>query len=130
MTDNYGFNPGTSASARSKNPSGILHIPYVYAATGEPTVVGFENGIYSTSSAGYLPNMTTHWQNGATHALMTVDIGGGNIRFREDNVSPTSSIGLLIQAGFASEFIKLQNVKVIANTATTTINITYRKYDQ
>lgn len=128
MPDNYGFSPGSGATARSKNPSGSLHLPYVYVATGEHTVVGFESA--GITSAQLLPNMSVHSAGGATHALVAVDTGGGNIRFREDGTNPTASVGMLVQAGFAVEFMKLTNIKIISTSATTSINISYRRYDQ
>lgn len=39
--------------------------------------------------------------SGATRALMTVDGGGGDIRYWEDGTSPSTSAGLLIPAGGA-----------------------------
>lgn len=120
----YGFTPGTGATARSRNPSGTLHIPMVEVDTAIPTVLsGFQNISVTTAQALTVPS-------GATHALMTVDTGSGNIRFREDGTNPTTSIGLLVQAGAAVELTNLSNIRIISTSATTVVNVSYRRYDQ
>lgn len=123
MADNYGFTPGTGASARSRNPSGTLHIPMVDVETAVPTVLaGFQNISVTTAQSLTVPT-------GATHALVTVDTGGGNLRFREDATSPTTSVGLLVQAGSAAEWTNLANIRIISTSGSTVINVSYRKYD-
>lgn len=123
MADNYGFTPGTGASARSRNPSGTLHIPMVDVETAVPTVLsGFQTISVTTAQALTVPT-------GATHALMTVDTGSGNIRFREDGTNPTTSAGLLVQAGAAVEWTNLANIRIISTSGTTVVNVSYRKYD-
>jgi hypothetical protein len=66
--------------------------------------------------------------SGATHALMTVDTGGGNIRFWEDGSSPSATAGLLVEAGNAVEFTNLANLKMRATTGTVAVKVSYRKY--
>lgn len=66
--------------------------------------------------------------SGATHGLMTVDEGGGDIRYWEDGTNPTTSQGLLVPAGQAAELTNLANVKLISTSGTAVVNISYRKY--
>lgn len=120
----YGFTPGSGATARARNPSGTLYIPMVEVDTAIPTVLsGFQNISVTTAQALTVPS-------GASHALLTVDTGGGNIRFREDGTNPTASIGLLVQAGAAVELTNLANVRIVSTTGTTVVNVSYRRYDQ
>jgi hypothetical protein len=119
---NYGFTPGVGGTARSRTVGGV-EIPMVEVDTAIPTVLGgFQNLSVTTAVALTVPS-------GATHALMTVDTGSGNIRFREDGTNPTASVGLLVQAGNAVELTNLANVRIISTTGTTVVNISYRKYD-
>lgn len=99
-------------------------MPITEALTSIPTVVSFVNQAVTTAAA------LTSIGSGATHALVTVDTGGGDLRFREDGNNPTTSTGLLVVAGSAVEFTNLSNIRVIATTGTVNINISYRRYDQ
>jgi hypothetical protein len=122
VPDNYGYTPGTGGTARSRKV-GSIDIPMVEVDTAIPTVLsGFQNIGVTTAQALTVPT-------GATHALLTVDTGGGNIRFREDGTNPTTSIGLLVQAGAAVELTNLANIRIVSTTGTTTVNVSYRKYD-
>ena len=97
-------------------------IPANMVITMIPTIVS-GNLTYSvtTSSPITVPS-------GATHALLTVDIGGGDIRYWEDGSTPTTSAGLLVPAGGAAELTNLSNVRLISTAGTTAVNISFRKY--
>ena len=86
-------------------------IPANMVITMIPTIVS-GNLTYSvtTSSPITVPS-------GATHALLTVDIGGGDIRYWEDGSTPTTSAGLLVPAGGAAELTNLSNVRLISTPA-------------
>lgn len=125
MAENYGFTPGSGASARSKNPSGTLHVPVVYVATTPPTIVtGNQSISVTTGSSLTVPS-------GATHALMTVDPDAGGIRYWEDTNTPSSgAVGLYVSAGGAAELTNLAGVRLRATTGTVLVNVSYRRYDQ
>lgn len=128
MADNYAFAEGAAKYARAKKVGSFngkdLVISYVGALTAPPTVAGFENlSVSSTAKLLTVPD-------GATHALVTVEKGGGDIRFREDGEDPTASVGLLVQAGAAVEFTNLEDIRLIATAGTVKVNISYRRYDK
>jgi hypothetical protein len=81
-----------------------------------------------TISVGTGADSTLTVPGGATHALLTVDTGGGNIRYWEDGSSPSTTAGLLVTAGGAAELTNLANVKMRATTGTVAVNVSYRKY--
>ena len=62
-------------------------------ATMQPVILSGNQ----TLSVATGSNTTLTVPSGATHALMTVDTGGGDIRYWEDGSSPSSSAGLLVQ---------------------------------
>lgn len=66
---------------------------------------------------------------GATHALVSID--GAAVRMRDDNVDPTTSVGLYAPDGSVLEFClaDLTDVAFIAVTGTANINVSYYKYD-
>jgi len=127
VADNFTFTPGTGGSSRSKNPSGTLHIPYLYAATGEPTFISGASGIQTINVATGADSTLTV-PSGATHALITVDTGSGNIRYWPNGQSPSSTVGLLVQAGGAVEVTSLANVKMRSTAGTTVVNVAYYHY--
>jgi hypothetical protein len=43
-------------------------------------------------------------------------------------LSPSTTAGLLVEAGKAVEFTNLANVKMRATTGTVAVNVSYRKY--
>lgn len=118
---------GRTVRARDIGPSGEKLLQYLGAVTAIPTVVGFANAAISTAVA--MPQLGTQGVN-ATHALLTVDAGGGDIRFREDSTNPTAAVGLLVTAGSAVELTNLSAVRLVATTGSVNVNITYRRYDQ
>lgn len=126
MADNYAFTPGAGASARSKNPTGTLHIPVVYVSTTPATIVTGNQ----TISVGTAADSSLTVPAGATHALITVDAGGGDLRYWEDGSSPSTTQGLLVQAGGAAELTNLSLVRMRATTGTAAVNVSYRRYDQ
>jgi hypothetical protein len=125
MTDNFQVTPGTGITLRTKDLSG-KHLQVLFAASMIPTVVAGNQ----TLSVGTGSDTTLTVPSGATHALITVDSGGGNIRFWEDGTSPSTTNGLLISAGSAAELTNLSNIKMRATTGTVAVNISYRRYDQ
>ena len=84
-------------------------------------LTGNQSAAITTASGLTVPS-------GATHALMTVDTGGGDIRYWEDGSTPTTASGLLVPAGGAAELTNLANVKVVSTSGTAPINVSYRKY--
>jgi hypothetical protein len=81
-----------------------------------------------TISVGTGSDSTLAPTGGATHGLMTVDPGGGGIRYWEDGASPSSTVGLYVAPGGAAELTNLANVRMRSTTGTVAVNISYRKY--
>lgn len=121
---NYAFTEGGDQTARSIEPSANVHIPVIYVATTPPTILtGNQSLTVSTGSSLTVPT-------NATHALMTVDTGAGDIRYWEDGTTPASgAVGLLIPAGGAAELTNLANIRLRASTGSVLVNISYRRYD-
>ena len=103
MADYY----STGETFRAPDPAWKM-IPANMVITMIPTMLS-GNLTYSVTTA--LPITVP---GGATHALLTVDIGGGDIRYWEDGSTPTTSAGLLVPAGGAAELTNLSNVKFIS----------------
>jgi hypothetical protein len=64
----------------------------------------------------------------ATHALISVDTGAGNIRWKNDGGTATASSGHLLQAGDAMEADNLSAMSLCATTGTVVLQISYHKY--
>jgi hypothetical protein len=124
MADNLGVSPGSGASLRTKELAAGVHAQVVALLTMIPTILTGNQTLSVATGADTTLTVPT----GATHALMTVDTGGGDIRYWEDGSSPSASAGLLVPAGGAAELTNLGNVKLRATTGTVAINVSYRKY--
>lgn len=124
MTDNLGVTPGTGATMRTKELSAGIHAQVVGVLTMIPTIVsGNETLTIGTSS-----DTTMSVPAGATHALATIDTGGGDMRYWEDGSSPSATAGLLVPAGGAAELTNLASVKMRGSAAGVKVNVSYRKY--
>jgi hypothetical protein len=77
--------------------------------------------ITTTASALTVPS-------GATHALISVDTGGNNIRWKNDGGSATTASGHLLQAGDAMEIDNLSAVSLASTSSTVVIQVSYHKY--
>lgn len=121
---------GSTVSHVAESLPGGRHL-IQHVATALRTVLGY--GFAAVTTVVGLPNIPT----GATHAFITVETGGGDLRWRSDGTSPAATpstnanAGLLIPAGTAAEIAlaDLTQVKVIATTGTTTIVVEYAKLD-
>jgi hypothetical protein len=101
-----------------------VKLPTVFVSTMLPTVLTGNQTISVATGS----DSTLTVPSGATHALLTVDTGGGNIRYWEDGSSPSTTAGLLVPAGAAAELTNLGDVKMRATTGTVAVNVSYRKY--
>jgi hypothetical protein len=133
VADDYTFKDatGVTRTARADEFGNGQLLPSVGAITAVPDILGY--GYASVTTAVALPNITS----GATHALMTVSSGGGDIRYRQDATSPAATpttnanAGLLVQAGGAVVFAgNLSDVRIISSTGTTVVTVEYVRYDQ
>lgn len=110
-------------------PGGTHLIQHV--ATAMRNVLGY--GYAAVTTAVGLPNIPA----GATHAFVTIESGGGSLRWRSDGASPTATpstnanAGLAAPAGSAVEIAlaDLTQVKVVSTTGTATIVVEYAKLD-
>lgn len=115
---------GTTKTLRSKDVGAGVQVQVVEVATMIPTpVVGSE-----TIAVGTAVDAVLTVPVGATHALLTVDTGGGDVRYWEDGTSPSSAAGLLIPAGGVAELTNLANVKMRSTVGNVNVNVAYRKY--
>jgi hypothetical protein len=64
----------------------------------------------------------------ATHALISVNTGAGDIRWKRDGGTATTSSGHLLQAGDAMEIDNLSALSLCATTGTVVIQVSYHKY--
>lgn len=124
MADDMSVSLGSGATVRAKEING-KKIQYVGAITAIPTPLTGNQTLSVVTSADSTLTVPTN----ATHALICVDPSGGNIRFWEDGTSPSTTAGLLIQAGETAEVVNLANVKLRSTTGTVTVNVAYRRYD-
>ena len=125
MADNLNVTPGSGALVRAKEINSKL-IQYIGVITAIPTPITGNQ----TLSVGTGSDTTLTVPSNATHALVGVEAGGGNIRFWEDGSSPSTTAGLLIQAGETAELTNLSSIRMRSTTGTVTIQVAYRRYDQ
>jgi len=109
---------------RAKELASNIFAQVVAVLTTPPTVLAGNQTLSVVTGSDSTLTVPT----GATHALMTVDTGGGDIRYWEDGSSPSTTAGLLVPAGGAAELTNLANVKMRATTGTAAVNVSYRKY--
>lgn len=135
MAANYGFATGADERARARDlgtdAGKPLKMPMAEVAQAIPTVSGY--GFAAVTTAVALPNIPA----GATHALVSVESGGGDLRYRQDGTNPAATAstnancGPRVAAGFAVALAgNLSNVRVIAVTGTATICVEYTRFDQ
>lgn len=125
MADDFQFDEGSGPKGRAKEvkASPRILIPYSFVATGPPRVVGKEIIDVTTGSTLTVPP-------GATHALVTVDAGGGDIRYWEDGTVPADiDEGLFLPGGAIAELQNLDDIAMRATTGTVRVNVSYRAYD-
>lgn len=103
-----------------------LLVPVV---TMVPTVLTSGHTLAVGTTAVSLSSITGGIPSGATHALMSVPAGGGNITYTEDGATtPTSTIGILVPAGDVAELTNLANIQLIASAGTIAVYFSFRHY--
>lgn len=115
---------GSTRTLRSKDVGGGKQAQVIFVGTMLPTVTGKE----TIAAVGTGADSTLTAPAGSTHALLTVDAGGGGIRYWEDGTSPSPTAGLYVPPGGAAELTNLANVRMRATTGTVAVNVSYRKY--
>lgn len=100
-------------------------LQFLGAVTAIPTVLTGQQTLSVATGADTSLTVPTN----ATHALLTVDKGGGDIRYWENGTSPSTTVGLLIQAGDAAELTNLSGIRMRSTTGTVAVNVSYRRYD-
>ena len=125
MADDVAVTAGAGpVKMRAKELASNIFAQVVAVLTTPPTVLAGNQTLSVVTGSDSTLTVPT----GATHALMTVDTGGGDIRYWEDGSSPSTTAGLLVPAGGAAELTNLANVKMRATTGTAAVNVSYRKY--
>ena len=100
--------------------------------TNPPTVLSSANTLNVGTGAGgvLLSSITGGIPGGATHALISVPAGGGNVYYTEDgSTSPVAGgPGLFVGAGMETEVTNLTNIKLISDAGTIKIYPSFRHY--
>jgi hypothetical protein len=97
-------------------------------ATTPPTILASAHTL-AVSTAVLLSTITSGIPTGATHALLSVPPGGGDIYFTEDGTTPTAAgMGICIPAGGTFELTNLSAIKLVASTGTVTVYPSFRRY--
>ena len=110
---------------QTRTLTGGSHVQAADVAPFVPSAVsGGQYALAVTSSTV----VTLTVPSGATHAIVSVDTGGNNIRWTRDGTSPTASVGHLLQAGDAIEADNLTSWRMIATLGTVTVQVSYHKY--
>ena len=122
MADNYSRQNETFRAPEINSKK----FPANFVVTMIPTIVSGNQTLSVVTGS----NTTLTVPSNATHALVTVDTGGGDIRYWEDGSSPSSGTGLLITAGGAAELTNLSGIRMRSTTGTVAVNVSYRRYDQ
>lgn len=153
MADNLPVTPGSGATVATDDVGGIHYqitkqafgaldsATLVSAANGLPVnIISSNSGVYATSPVPVSPGQyalavtstsgsTTLTVPGtATFALITVDLGAGDVRWTRDGTTPTATIGHLLQAGDTFEFDNLGAIKMFATSSGTTVQVSYHHY--
>jgi hypothetical protein len=66
--------------------------------------------------------------SGATHALISVEPAGNNLRWKNDGGTASTTSGHLLQAGDAMEIDNISAMSLAASASTVTIQVSYHKY--
>ena len=115
-----GLPTGTQINTRD---TGSGHAQKIDASPWMPTVVSGAQFNLTVSTTA----VTLTVPSGATHALISVETG--DVRMREDAVSPTSTDGIYIAAGTIVELPLPNALRFIrAGGVDAKLNVTYRKY--
>ena len=107
--------------------SGTGHVQKVDAAPFAATVkTAGQYALSVTTSAA----VQLTWPVDATHALISVDPGGGDIRWRPDGTNPTSTTGHRVFAGDSFEIPDWDtNFRMIGVSSNATVQVTYFDYE-
>lgn len=112
-------------SANNAKPCGISGQPMIVTTTGAPaglTPLGYQQ----ITSLGTAASLTV--PAGATVALIEPNNSGTAIRWRDDGVAPTASVGIELQPGSAMVYAgSLAAFQAIQESATAILNISYYK---
>ena len=85
---------------------------------GTQRPLGYEQltGIVAATSLASIP---------ADSVYALIQAEGGNIRFRDDGVDPTASVGMLLVDGAVYETTHYKNFKAIEVSGTPVVNVNY-----
>lgn len=88
------------------------------------SVIGGYQQITSLSSAAGLTIPSPQDGSNLTFALITVE--SQTVRWRDDNVAPTSSVGMRLEVGDVLEYDgNLNNIQFIEEAASAKLNVSY-----
>lgn len=131
MADNVTFtNTGTGAvpnttQVRTRQVAGGQHIQVADVAPFQANAVTGGQYALAVSSS----SVTTLTVPGtATHCWVSVDPSANTVRFTRDGTAPTTSVGHALVAGDNVELDNLSNLRFIATTGTSTIQVSYHRY--
>ena len=115
-TQSNGALPGSS-TLRTRDVGSSVHAAKSDVGPWVPTKITggqYALSITTTASALTVPS-------GATHALISVDTGAGNIRWKNDGGTATTTSGHLLQAGDAMEADNISALSLASTTGTVVI---------
>ena len=131
MADNITFaNTGTGAVpnttvVRTRQTPAGSQVQWADVAPAVPAAIS--GGQYALSVSSSTPTSLTV-PSGATHAIVSVDVGANNVRWTRDGTSPTTTVGHQLQAGDYLEIDNLSNFKMCASSGTSTVQVSYHRY--
>jgi hypothetical protein len=114
-----------TATTIATRDTGTSHWQQVDVAPAVATPVA--GGQYALSVGSGSPTTLTV-PTGATHAIVSVDSGGSDIRWTVDGTTPTATVGVVLSAGDAMLVDSVAAFKMIGRTATATAQVAYFKY--
>ena len=131
MSDNVTFtNTNTGAVPNSTvvrtRDNGSGH--HVQAADVAPMVLTAVSGGQYALSVSSSTVRTLTVPAGSTHCWVSVDPSATSVRWTRDGTAPTSAIGHVLAAGDSIELDNLSNLKFLATSGTSTIQVSYHKY--
>lgn len=121
---NTGAVPNSTVVRTRQNPSGD-HIQWADVAPAVPAAVA--GGQYALSVGSSSPTTLTV-PSGATHAIVSVDVGATTVRWTRDGTAPTTAVGHPLQAGDYLEIDNLSNFKMCATSGTSTVQVSFHRY--
>lgn len=111
---------GQKTLVGSNTPLPTAAAPYIYTPLGCGQLATFSTATFLSAVSGGIPA-------GATMALLSVETN--NVRYRDDGIAPTSSVGTPLAAGLSAWPYSgsLSAIKFIPTTGSATVDVCFYK---